>query len=641
MSQATSSTLFMVVAMACAGGVFAVKSSAQELPPGVTDHGIAAPVSMPAWGGVVAYEDAEAGNTVFLKLWAGGNSSYLFVDAQTGESEQISPEIRGLGAYLVFHSPEHNAIYDTMGPNFIEIDLATREVRRVGEIPGGMSLAFTADDDGVVYAGIFPSATVVSYNPATGEYTNHGVINEEDWNQYLRPIALDDGGWLYGGIGQAEMQVAGMNLATGETRSYIPDDQRSRGTPTVWRGTDGNVYANASGWGWHMLSGGEATKIDEPPVGRVGRNMRVFPDGSRLVGNDRVNVPNRVLQIQQEGAEEPREVAFDYDSPGLGIYTMVEGPNGNIYGATGLPLRIWRYDVESGEMFDFGLGAHGGHVNQWVRQGDLLYGAVYSSGSLIEYDPSQPHDDSDIMQSSNPLHLHGGSESRDLFGRPHAMLSHPDGRHVMIGGNPARVLAGGGMLIYDTQTGEETMLGRDELVADQAVHAIAALPSGDLIVGTSIAAATAGTVTATDAMVYRLDWETRTVTQRWTIAPRTPAVRDLIVPEDGLVYGLTTDNRFFVLDPESGEFVHDEDLTDHYGPGTGSQAPRVMALGPDGGIYVLFRDVIARFEPGTFEHREVVRPGPHISAGVTVAQGRLYFACGSRLFSYDLSLEER
>ncbi|MGI5818628.1 MAG: hypothetical protein ACOX9R_11090 [Armatimonadota bacterium] len=640
MLSSLSSTLTPIAVTICALMLTTGLAGAQELPEGVVDHGIAAPVGMPAWGGVVAYEEADGGNTVFIKLWAGGNTTYLFVDAETGETEQISPGIGGIGAYLVHHSPEHNAIYDTMGTSFIEIDLATREIRRVGEIPRGMALSFTSDDDGVIYGGIFSSATIVAYDPTSGEFTNHGAVNEEGWNQYLRPIAVDSEGWIYGGIGQAEAQVAGLNLATGETRQYISQDQRQNGQGNVWRGTDGNVYATAPGWSWHRLSGGEATAIEEPTAERVSVDSLLFPDGSRLVSNMRVDVPNRVLRIREAGADEPRELSFDYDSPGLGIYSMVAGPDGKVYGATGLPLRIWQFDPETGEMQDGGLGSHGGHVNQWVRQGDLLYGAVYSSGSLIEYDPSQPYDDSQIEESTNPRHLHGGGEARDLYGRPAAMLAHPDGRHVIIGGNAARVYVGGGMVIYDTVGGEETVLGRDDLIADQGINSMAALPNGDLIVGTTISAPTAGETVATDAMIYRIDWETKTLTERWTIEPRTAAVRDLIVPEDGLVYGLTSDNRLFVFDPENGEFVHEETVGD-YGPVTGGQAPRTMAIGPDGGIYVLFRDAIARIEPGTFEHREVVRPGRAISAGVTIADGRLYFASGPRLLSYDLGMVEQ
>ena len=640
MFSSVPSVQAVALAASCAIALCITIAGAQELPEGVEDHGAAAPVGMPAWGGVVAYEEADGRNTVFVKLWAGGNASYLFIDAATGETEQASPEIGGIGAYLVHHAPEHHAIYDTMGRSFIEIDLATREIRRVGEIPGGMALSFTSDDDGVVYGGIYPSATVVSWDPASGEFIDHGAINQEDWPQYLRPLAVDAQGWIYGGIGQALGQVAGLNLQTGETRRYVPQEQRARGQGNVWRGTDGNVYAQAPGWSWRLLADGEATAIEEPPVGRASTNSMVFPDGSRIVSDVRVDVPNRTLRILDAGAEQPREVRFDYDSPGLGIYSMVAGPDGRICGATGLPLRIWRFDPETGAMQDGGLGNHGGHVNQWVRQGDLLYGAVYSSGSLIEYDPSRPHDDAPILESTNPRHLHGYGGANDLYGRPHALLAHPDGRHVILGGNPARVLVGGGMVIYDTQTGEELVLDRDDLIPDQGVYCMAALPDGDLIVGTTTAAATAGTAVATAALLYRLDWETKSVTERWTLEPAASSISDLVVGPDGLVYGLAAGNRFVVFDPERGEFVHDETVTD-YGNVTGGQAPRTMVIGPDGAIYVLFREAVARIEPGSFEHREVVRPGPTITTGITIADGRLYFACGPRLFSYDLSLVER
>ncbi len=97
-----------------------------------------------------------------------------------------------------------------------------------------------------------------------------------------------------------------------------------------------------------------------------------------------------------------------------------------------------------------------------------------------------------------------------------------------------------------------------------------------------------------------------------------------------------------MFDPETGEFVHDEEVTE-YGDLTGGQAPRTMALGPDGDIYVLFRDAITRIEPRTFTHREVARPGVPIDAGIAIHEGRLYFVAEEslRLFSYDLSSDHR
>ena len=116
-----------------------------KLPRGFADHGIASPVGMSAWGGTVAAADAGGRRLVFVKLWTGaGSSSYLFIDAETGKTQQIHPGIEGAGAYSVFLSPD-NKIYDTMGDWFLEIDVPTRDIRRLGRIPEGMALAFTMD----------------------------------------------------------------------------------------------------------------------------------------------------------------------------------------------------------------------------------------------------------------------------------------------------------------------------------------------------------------------------------------------------------------------------------------------------------------------------------------------------------------
>jgi outer membrane protein assembly factor BamB len=642
--SATPATVAMTVVCVV---MLSIGVARAQLPEGVVDHGVVAPVFVPGGQSTVAVQDADGRNVVFIKLWVDKTEpvSYLFIDAETGETDQISPGMNGGTLYPVQYCARENVIYDAVDQSLMEIDVLTRKVRRVATIPDGMVASFTVDADGVIYGGMRPSATVFSYNPATGELRDYGAVNEEDWPQILRPMVVDRYGWVYGGIGQALMQFIGLNPRTGEVRQFIPHGQRERGIcPKLGTGTDGEVYSHTPIWGWHRLSNGEATALGKPQFSwapdTAASESRcwTFPDGARIVGNVRGDVPNRRLKILDAGAEEPRELTLDYDSPGARIHSMIEGPDGRIYGSTGIPLRIWRFDPETAEMRDGGLDNHMGHVNQWVRQGDLLYGGLYGSGSLVVYDPAQPHDDAPMLESTNPLHLHGEGAATDLYGRPLAMLAHPDGRHVVMGGNPHRILTGSGMLIYDTQTSEEMVLDRTDLIPDQGVYSMAALPNGDLIVGTTTAAGTGGTDIATEAVIYRLDWQTKTITQRWTLDPPTTAITDLVVAGDGLVYGMAWRLRFFVLDPEGGDFVHEETMRRDYSNAAGHQAPRSMAVGPDGGIYMLFRRAIVRVEPGTFEQREIVRSGVYVSAGIVISGGRIYFASGSRLYSYDLGL---
>ena len=599
------------------------------------EHGLVAPVGMPTWGpSTIATVDGDGRRVVFIKLWTGGNASYLLVDAETGKTEQIHPEGGGWGAYQVLWTPD-NVVYDTMGKHLVAIDVATRKIRQVGKIPGGMSLGYTLADDGTVFAAIYPTATLVSFNPTTGVFTDYGALNDEVWPQYPRPLAIDASGWIYCCISIQEMQVVGLNLATGEKRAFIPAEQRQRGNAEGYLGTNGKVYANAEGWGWHEMSEGTAIPIDKPPVGAVSERTDTFPDGSRYT---HVEVADRTMSILDSGADDPREVHFDYESTGVNIYTIIAGPDDRVHGATGIPLRIWRFDPETGEMQNRGMGGNRGHINQFVRQGDRFFGAIYSSGNVVEYNPLQPYDGANERTSTNPRIAHRAKEARDLYGRPHAVLAHPDGRHILVGGNAARVILGSGLLIYDAETGEGTILDRDELIPDQGINALAALPDGDVLVGTSTKAPTGGVGDEPEtAVVYRFNMQTRTITARWPMRPNTPAVRDMVVADDGLVYGLAEPDRVFVLDPDQGRFTRDEAWTD-YGNVSGWQAPRCMTIGPDGKIYALFREAVVRIEPGTLAHQEVARPNVPITSGIAIVGGRLYFGSGPRLLSCALGL---
>lgn len=613
-----------------------IRPEVWALPEGFLDHGIAAPVGRQPFGNnVFASVDGDGRPIVFMKLWAGPHASYLIIDAETGETQQFAPKSGGRGGWPVLFSPE-NKIYDTLGSDFIEIDLKTRELHRVGRISGSMALGHTIAPDGIVYSGIYPSAVLVSYNPATGEYRNHGKLNEETWAQYLRPLAAGKDGWIYGGLGQKYAQVLAYHPKTGETRALVPENERKAGSGQVYLGSDGKIYGNAPGWGWHAIENGVAKPVEKPASRASQPSGRDFPDGSRLTS---IDVANRRLQIRDGASGSTQTVSFSYDSAGVQIYGLVSGPDGKIYGATGIPLRVWRFDPKSGKIDNWGLAAHAGHVNQFTLQNGKLYGAVYSSGSLIEYDPAKPFDDRDIRASKNPKHLHGFTYGHggkpDMFGRPYVIFSHPDGKHVILGGNPSRVLAGGGLLIYNIETGEEIALKPENLVKNQGVMTIGALENGDLIVGSTTAAATAGESAAKAAEIYRIDWKTKEVVQRWKPAPTVGSIRDLLVGENGLVYIQATGGRFLVLDPKNDRFIYDEVLT-KYGPQTGGQAPRIMAFGPDGKIYILFRNAIAAFDPRTLTHSEVARPGVTISAGIAIEDGRIYFSSGSRLLSWKL-----
>lgn len=336
---------------------------------------------------------------------------------------------------------------------------------------------------------------------------------------------------------------------------------------------------------------------------------------------------------------ETRTVAFDYESEGVPVFSLAEGPDGRIYGSTGAPLRFFRFDPAAKEFSDWGLGGHGGHLNDLAVLDGKVFGALYSCGSLLRYDPGQPWDDTAVSGSENPARVFHRGDAQDHFGRPYVLVAHPDGEHLAMAGHASRTYAGGGMLIYNARTGEATMLSRNQMVPDQATIALAALPGGNLVGGTSAGAATGGTAAEADGVVYLFDWESKSVAGHETAVPGESRVLDLLALSESRVIGITGGGKLFAYDPQApqGERVRETvDMSEHGRPAGGPQGPRVLHRAPDGDVLVLFGRRIVRLNPDTLEHRIAARTPVPVGPGILASDGRLYFASGTRLWSVPL-----
>lgn len=613
------------------------------------NHGIAAPSGQAGWGGIVATEDADGTPLIVVHLWAGDGDtrtiSLLLINAETGESEQYqlpgSTNDPGFGIWL----SEDRYFYTTLAQKLVGFDLHNREWFFTGDVPDRMVMNFTEDDEGRVFLGMYPNAEVIMFDRKDGELTTFGPLAEEEWPQYPS-LAADDHGWVYAAIRHHRFNLLGLNPKTGEYLQLIPDETRAEigrvGGVTIWRSDNGRVYARPNdpegSQTWFELHNGQASPVDEPK-GRQSsfrNNLRRshfdFPDGSTISSFD---IGGRTMEISDDpDQEETRTLRFDYESGGVRIYTLETGPDQRIYGSTGIPLRFFRFDPGTGQMSDWGMGGHGGHINQLVRMGDTLYGAIYSGGDLIAFDPSKPWEDVAVGQAENPATLFSQSAQRDLFGRPFVLLAHSDGKHLLMGGIAYRSLAGGGMLVYNVEEGTHRILTREDLLQDQGVMALAELPGGDILVGTTARASTGGTQVAEAASLYRLSWPD--LKRGKVIDPEAGLhLRDLITGPNGRVFGITQNRDLFVYDADKEEIVERVSLGE-YGAVTGGQAPRSLKFGPDGSLYVLMSRAIVRIDPETMEHELVASSPVPINAGITIHDHRLYFSSGSELWSFGL-----
>ncbi len=87
-------------------------------------------------------------------------------------------------------------------------------------------------------------------------------VYDQNWKQYQRYVAADDAGWIYFGIGSTASQIIAFNPKTREAIPVIPEEERVKGSGSVYRDMNGKVYGH-SGSGndddWYELYKGTIT----------------------------------------------------------------------------------------------------------------------------------------------------------------------------------------------------------------------------------------------------------------------------------------------------------------------------------------------------------------------------------------------
>lgn len=636
---------------------------------GFQNYGVAAEVAQKAWGGPNAVVDSH-GNALVLLPFILPSNGLLVIDVETGDTQQFDVDYPEGVHYMRYHvlSKDGRRWYTTVGKSLREFDVDKREWTFVTDIPFQSSegrrdgRGMLEDAQGVIWIIFSPTSELVSFDPKTREIRNHGTLNDESWSQMPDGLAMDEKGWIYAAIKFQKGNLVAFHPASGERKQLLSKNTREYAAGhTLYRANNGKVYGRLrprSGEGkglgqWYELYEGTATAVEAPVSERAvysqgSKDPLSFPDGRRVVAYSLVH---REIHIRESGDGETRTVKFDYQlNEGANIYSMAMGEDGWLYGTTGTPLTFFRFHPQSEKMETIGsLLDHGGHVNDMIAMNGRIYGAVYSSGSLIEYDPSQPWDEVEIRSSRNPKHLHGYGVSSEILGRPYSLHAHSDGRHLIMTGNPSRALAGGGMLIYDTQSGEGRMITAKDLIPDQGPMVVKSLPNGYLVGGTTTQAGTTGTRKAKEAEVFIYDMNADRLVFRGVPVAGAMEIIDMVVSEKGWVYGMTRGgvNAFFVFDPENREVIHAEE-TAVYGldAPAGSQGPRMMEIGPDGRIHALFRQGLVRIDPDTFTVTRLAESPVTIGAGIVLHQDRIYFSDrsgprgGSQLWSYQLPKED-
>jgi len=597
---------------------------------GFVDHGVAVPLAERR--GVVATQTADGKSiAIACSLDLSPRPWVLVTDLDSGETTQEympegTPNSPPYGSLL----SSNGRFYTCEGATFLEFDLATREFTfHAVPVPGQCYLSFTEVPGGPIYAGSCPGTNLVCFDPATREITDHGRLDPVQ--QYLSYLAVDSAGWVYGGIGTARHNIVAFNPASGERRQLIAEEDRQIGTASVYPGADGKVYGEFKDTRF-LLFEGQATPITKEhmgpraPINNIGWGsvLSSLPDGRRVRGYD---IQQKWLEVDDPQTGDVKRITFDYESEGTYLRVLAGGPDGLVYGCSAHPSFACTFDPAT-QQFDIKPGHQA--WKSIAFQGKYVMGNEYTGGKLWLYDTSRPWTGPGAAETDNPRLL---AQYAPDINVPVGALAYPDGKHLLMSGEPGYGYLGGGIGIYDLQTNESVLLKHQDLIPDHSVRSMAALPDGNVICGTTIAGGHGTRATATEGVLFILDWQTRQVIYQTVPVPGSTSVAALHVGEDGLVYGLAAPATFFVFDPKERKVVRSEALADCGGPVFGG----LLVADEKGDLYAVLSQGIMRVKMEGFVVEKLATPPATITGGVAVVGERIYFAIGSHLWSYGLA----
>jgi len=603
------------------------------------DHGPASPYSTTR--GTVAAVDGEGRKVVLSWLFdVRGGYALLMVDAATGKSE-VFPMPFNPGGDCPYASifSSRGRLYTLFNGNFVEFDLGKRAFTFHHKTAPQMAMGMTEDDHGKIWAVTYPNSGVVCFDPATAAFTDYGYINKENWAQYQRYMATDDQGWVYFGLGNTNSQLIAFNPQSRQVNQLLQPDERKRGTAYLYRNKNGKVYGQAladKNGTWYELYNGAAKSIgaghqpDEKPIITGSQALRYmsFPDGGKVTQLDLIDK----VMTTEDAQGRVNTVNFDYPSEGSWVMGVGTSPDQrSVIGGGSFPMRQFNYAVSEDKWSTI---AALGQYNALTTSGQYVFFGSYPSGNLVMWDTKKPFETKSAdVKDNNPRVLF---KCTPVIHRPHRVLVHPDRKTVILGGTPEYGYTGGGLLFYDISTNKHVLLTDENIEKDQSTMSLTNIAGGKVLGGTTVAPGTGGERKANLALLYIIDPVSKKVEWKAPVIPGAQSYTDLTTRKDGKVYGIADRKTFFLFDPATKKIIFQRDVQKEFGNSVSEQSPRVFINGKQDDLYILFEHAITQVDHKSGDIRLLSKTPQAIRAGGSFLKDRLYFVCGSHLFSYRL-----
>jgi hypothetical protein len=468
--------------------------------------------------------------------------------------------------------------------------------------------------DKKLYGCTYPQAKLVRFDPATGKGEDLGRMHPTE--QYARDMGADDHGFIYIGIGPSQRDLVAYEIATGEHRSILPAELAGAGWTGAYRGANGQVYGTAGGK-WMRLDG------FNPPV-IIPEKEVSKPAPPTLADGTIGYYKGATIGLRDPATGQIAERATEYKGKAQAIFRLGLGPDDRLYGSTAMPIHFFGADPDSDQWAEIGQPGSG-EFYSFVAWKDKLIGAAYGGHApLMVYDPRQPWKPG-ATATDNPWLIHYEGENSGW--RPMAMINGPNDL-VYIGAVSGYGLLGGPLTILDPATGKVDQYMH--LIQDQSVVALAALPDGLLVGGTTVGGGGGSHATQTEAKVFLYDPQKREKLFETVPVPGREKIDALGVGSNGLVYGFTGGDTMFIFDPQQRK------VTATVAHKLGAVIFNALGPGPEGRLYGLAGAGIITVDEQAGEPKVVFTPKCRVTGGFAIRGRQIFFVDGAQIVSYTL-----
>jgi outer membrane protein assembly factor BamB len=594
--------------------------------PSFAQKDLGVPVSEPIiWGAYVGPGKTGALDTIYLSFGQYNAPLFLLaVNPDTGQMRQFNGPLSSEMGSWGFTVDHENRIYLGSYDNahLLRFDPKTEKWEDLGRPAGGEEsfiCAVTTAPDGKIWGGTYPSAKLFSYDPKTGVIENFDRMDPDQF--YCYPTAGEDG-LIYCAIQFEKMDIVVFDPEKKTRTSLILRESRKPGRVTLVKGKDGRIYSRLSTSDqWFLIE--EGKRLVEVSPSNIPFIPKVLPDGRVFRFID-----NNVLTIENPVTKEKKEIPLQYEAAGAYIFVVGTGPDDKIYGSSMLPLRLFVYDPTRQFLTHLGKASRSnGEVYSMGSLDGKLYLCSYPEARLSVYDPDKSLQFGD-GEDANPRDL--GPMGKELY-RPRTMIAGPHGK-VFIGGYPDYGLLGGAISVYDPKKNEKRVYRH--IIQNQSIASLAYIEKYDLIAaGSSIRGGTGTRAIEKEAKLML--WGPKEEKKIFEIVPVSKAktILSLAATAEGLLYGITDNEKVFVFEPERREVKKIFDL--------GFKEPRDISLqlGPDLRLYGLAKEAIFFIDPRNDQVSLVMEPSVPIHSGMAMLGRKIYFGSGANLWEFQIPVE--